>query len=51
VTTPDSALIALSTVDNETVLLDAIRAGAHEALSIPASSAQEFRLAIDRAMV
>jgi len=50
-TAPTSALIALSTAVNETVLLDAIRAGAHEALSITTSSAQEFRLVIDRAMV
>lgn len=49
-TAPTSALIALSTINSETVLLDAIRAGAHEALSITTASAPEFRLAIDRAM-
>jgi DNA-binding NarL/FixJ family response regulator len=50
-TIPASALIALSTVANETLLLEAIRAGAHEALFATAPSAQEFRQVIERAMV
>ncbi|MBI3357145.1 MAG: response regulator [Nitrospirae bacterium] len=50
-TTKASALIAFSTVANETLLLEAIRAGAHEALCIATPSAQEFSLVIERAMV
>lgn len=50
-TAPAGALIALSAAANETLLLDAIRAGAHEALFVATPSAQEFRLAIERAMV
>jgi CheY-like chemotaxis protein len=48
---PTSAVVAFSTVVNEALLLDAIRAGAHEALSLTAPAAPEFRLVIDRAMV
>ena len=50
-TAPATALIALSTVVNETLLLEAIRAGAHEALFVATPSAQELCLTIDRAMV
>lgn len=49
-TAPATALIAFSSVTNETLLLDAIRAGAHEVLSAVTPSAQELRLTIERAM-
>ena len=50
-TAPATALIALSAVPNETLLLDAIRAGAHEVFSAATPSVQELRLTIERAMV
>lgn len=49
-TAPASGLIALSTVADETLLLEAIRAGAHEALFVATPSAQEFCLVIERAL-
>jgi DNA-binding NtrC family response regulator len=48
---PATALIAFSAVPNALLLLDAIRAGAHEALSLATPSAQELRFTIERAMV
>lgn len=50
-TTPATALVALSTAANEPLLLDAIGAGAHEALSVAAPSPQELRSVIERALV
>ena len=50
-TVPGTALIALGAVPNEMQLLDAIRAGAHEILSVATLSVQELRLTIERAMV
>lgn len=50
-TAPATALIAFSAVPNEPLLLDAIRAGAHEVLSVATPSAQELRLTIERAVV
>jgi DNA-binding NarL/FixJ family response regulator len=50
-TAPATALVVHNAAANETLLLDAIRAGAHEALSVPTPSAQELRLTIERALV
>lgn len=50
-TTPDSGLIAYGSVVDERLRLDAIRAGAHEVLSITDTSADTFRLAVKCAMV
>jgi DNA-binding NarL/FixJ family response regulator len=50
-TTPDSSLIAYGAVVSETLRLDAIRAGAHEVLSIADTSSDAFRLAAECAMV
>jgi CheY-like chemotaxis protein len=49
-TTPTSVLIAVGCVVKEALLLDAIRAGAHEVLPLVSTSTQEFCLAVDRAM-
>jgi DNA-binding NarL/FixJ family response regulator len=49
-TMPDSSLIAYGAAVNETLRLDAIRAGAHEVLSIAEISADAFRLAAECAM-
>lgn len=50
-TAPDSGLIAYGTMIDETVRLNAIRAGAHEVLSIAETSPDIFRLTIECAMI
>jgi signal transduction histidine kinase len=50
-TAPATALVVLNAAANETLLLDAIRAGAHETLSVATPSAQDLRLTIERALV
>jgi hypothetical protein len=48
---PDSGLIAYGCVVDERLRLDAIRAGAHEVLSITDTSADGFRLVVECAMI
>jgi DNA-binding NarL/FixJ family response regulator len=48
---PDSALIAYGAVVPEPLHLDAIRAGAHEVLSLADASTDTFRLVAECAMV
>jgi DNA-binding NarL/FixJ family response regulator len=50
-TAPDSGLIAYRTMIDETTRLNAIRAGAHEVLSIADASPDVFRLTIECAMI
>lgn len=50
-TAPAAALVVLSATPSEPLLLDAIRAGAHEALTVPTPSSQDLRLTIERALV
>jgi len=50
-TAPDSGLIAYGTIIDETVRLNAIRAGAHEVLSIADTSPDVFRRTIECAMI
>ena len=50
-TAPDSGLLAYGAIIDETVRLDAIRAGAHEVLSITDTSPAVFRLTIECAMI
>lgn len=50
-TAPDSGLIAYGSILDETVRLNAIRAGAHEVLSIADISPAVFRLTIECAMI
>ncbi|MBH0178573.1 MAG: hypothetical protein HP491_12090 [Nitrospira sp.] len=50
-TAPDSGLIACRGIVDQTVRLDAIRAGANEVLSIADTSPDEFRLTIECAMI
>ena len=50
-TAPDSGLIAYGAIIDETVRLDAIRAGAHEVLAITGTSPAVFRLTIECAMI
>jgi CheY-like chemotaxis protein len=48
---PESALIAYSATPSIRLLLDAVRAGAHEVLSLADTSADTFHLAVDCAMI
>jgi DNA-binding NarL/FixJ family response regulator len=48
---PESALIAYSATPSVPLLLDAVRAGAHEVLSLADTSADTFHLAVDCAMI
>jgi DNA-binding NarL/FixJ family response regulator len=50
-TAPDSGLIAYDSVVHETLRLDAIRAGAHEVLSITDISTDTLRLVAECAMI
>lgn len=50
-TTPSSALIAFSSAGDESVLLEAIRAGAHEALPTPLLSPHSLNHAIQSALI
>ena len=50
-TAPDSGLIAYGAILDETVRLDAIRAGAHEVLSMTDTSPAVFQLTIECAMI
>lgn len=47
---PDSGLIAYRAIVDETVRLDAIRAGAHEVFSLTGASAESFRLTAECAI-
>jgi len=50
-TAPDSGLIAYGAIIDETVRLDAIRAGAHEVLALTDTSPAVLRLTIECAMI
>ena len=49
--TPTSAIIAFSSTDDESVLLEAIRAGAHEVLPAPPSSLHTLNYSIQSALI
>jgi DNA-binding NarL/FixJ family response regulator len=48
---PDTALIVYSATPSVTLLLDAVRAGAHDILSLTSTSADTFRLAVECALI